>query len=248
MGLLKVFDKLSEKKKKVLEILIMVLALVAISTLSIIILSLFDIVYFEDGIKFNEKLFNSFKNSWYGCLLFVIFQTLVTVLLCIVPGVSMAFIILCTKLYDNPWLAFGVSFSSVIISSLVMYVVGRFGGYKVCERILGKDDCEKSLSLLTTKSNVFFPLMMTFPAFPDDALVMIAGTIKMKMKWFIPSIVFGRGIGILTIVFGFSLIPFEEFTSLYDWLVFITVCIVWIFIIFHFANKLSNKLENKKAE
>ena len=66
------------------------------------------------------------------------------------------------------------------------------------------------------------------------------------MKYFVPSIVLGRGIGILTIVFGFSLIPFEDFTTLYDWIVFITVCIVWIFIIFHFANKLSKKIEAKK--
>lgn len=248
MELLKVFDKLSEKKKKILEILIMVLGMIAISVVSLIILCAFDIIYFEDGIQFNEKLFNSFKNSWYGCLMFIIFQTLVTVLLCIVPGVSMAFIILCTKLYDNPWLAFSISFSSVLISSFAMYITGRFGGYKLCERILGKEDCDKSLDLLTTKSTVFFPLMMIFPVFPDDALVMMAGTIKMKMKWFIPSILIGRGIGILTIVFGFSFIPFEEFTTFYDWIVFITVCIVWIFIIFHFANKLSKKLESKRAE
>ena len=242
------FDKLSAKKKRVLEILIMVFGLIAVSVISIIILSLFDILYFHEGIKFNEKLFDSFKNSWYGCLMFIIFQTLITVLLCIVPGISMAFIILCTKLYDNPWLAFGVSFASVMISSFAMYITGRFGGYKVCEKILGKEDCEKSLELLTTKSTIFFPLMMLFPAFPDDALVMMAGTIKMKLKWFIPSIVICRGIGILTIVFGFSFIPFEEFTTLYDWVVFITVCIVWIFIIFHFANKLSKKIESKKTE
>lgn len=242
------FDKLSIKKKRVLEIVIMLLCLIAISAISIIILSLFDIIYIENGIKFNEKLFDSFKNSWYGCLMFIIFQTLITVLLCIVPGVSMAFIILCSKLYDNHWLAFLVSFSSVIISSLAMYVTGRFGGYKVCEKILGKEDCEKSLELLTTKSTIFFPLMMLFPAFPDDALVMMAGTIKMKMKWFVPSIIICRGIGILTIIFGFSFIPFDEFTSLYDWVVFITVCIVWIFIIFHFANKLSKKIESKRTE
>ena len=133
-----------------------------------------------------------------------------------------------------------------MISSLIMYLLGRFGGYKLCVKLLGKEDCDKSLDLLETKSTIFFPLMMLFPVFPDDALVMIAGTIKMKLKWFIPSIILGRGIGIATIVFGFSLIPFESFTTLYDWIVFITVCVVWIFVIFHFANKLNKKLENKK--
>ena len=240
------FDNMSKKKKRIIEIILVVVGLLVISGLSLLVLSLFNIVTFENGIHFNENLFNSFKNSWYGCLLFIIFQTALTILLCIVPGVSMAFIILCTNLYENPWTAFFISFSSVMISSFVMYITGRFGGYKVCERILGKDDCDKSLDFLTTKSTIFFPLMMIFPAFPDDALVMMAGTLKMKMKYFVPSIVLGRGIGILTIVFGFSLIPFEDFTTLYDWIVFITVCIVWIFIIFHFANKLSKKIEAKK--
>lgn len=237
--------KLSEKKMKILRILLTVLCLIAISGISILILSLFDIISFDGGIVFNEKVFNSFKESWYGCLMFIVFQTLLTVLLCIVPGVSMAFIILCSNLYTEPWLAFLISFSSVMMSSMLMYVTGRFGGYKLCERILGAEDCEKSLNLLSTKSTVYFPLMMIFPVFPDDALVMMAGTLKMKLKVFLPSIIIGRGIGIATIVFGFSLIPFEDFTSFYDWIIFITVCIVWIYIIFHFANKLSKKLEDK---
>ena len=71
-----------------------------------------------------------------------------------------------------------------------MYILGRFGGYKLCVKLLGEEDCNKSLDLLETKSTIFFPLMMLFPVFPDDALVMIAGTIKMKLKWFIPSIIF----------------------------------------------------------
>ena len=112
-------------------------------------------------------------------------------------------------------------------------------------KMLGEEDCEKSLSLLTKKSTIFFPLMMIFPVFPDDALIMIAGTLKMKMKWFIPSIIIGRGIGILTIVFGFSLIPFSEFDTFYEWLVFVTVCIVWLFVIFSLANKLNKKLEER---
>jgi uncharacterized membrane protein YdjX (TVP38/TMEM64 family) len=82
-----------------------------------------------------------------------------------------------------------------------------------------------------------------FPIFPDDALVMMAGTLKMKMKVFIPSIIIGRGLGIATIVFGFAIIPFDTFTSVYDWLVFITVCGIWIFMIFKMAHKLNEKIE-----
>ena len=234
------------KKKILINALMIFGILLASAGLSILILSAFNVISFDGGIKFNSNLFESFKNSWYGWLIFIIFQAALTILLCIVPGVSMAFIILCSTIYEAPWQAFIISFVSVIISSLIMYLLGRSGGYKLCVKMLGEEECNKSLNLLETKSTIFFPLMMLFPVFPDDALVMIAGTIKMKLKWFIPSIILGRGIGIATIVFGFSLIPFEDFTTIYDWIVFITVCVVWIFVIFHFANKLNKKLESKK--
>jgi uncharacterized membrane protein YdjX (TVP38/TMEM64 family) len=157
----------------------------------------------------------------------------------------MALIVLCTTIYTEPWQAFLVSFISVIISSFVMYLLGRFGGYKLCERILGAEECEKTMPLLGKKSLVYFPLMMLFPIFPDDALVMLAGTIRMKLSWFIPSIIIGRGIGVATIVFGISFVPFDRFTSLYDWLVFITVIIVWVFILFTLAGKLNALIDKK---
>ena len=158
----------------------------------------------------------------------------------------MAFIVLSTKIYGFSIEAFLVSFISVLISSTIMYLIGRKGGYKMCEKWLGKEDCEKSIKLLRSKSTIYFPLMMIFPVFPDDALVMIAGTMKMKLRYFIPSILLGRGFGVFTIVFGFSLIPFDTFKTPYDWIVFITVCLYWISVIFKLAEKINVKIN--KAE
>ena len=84
--------------------------------------------------------------------------------------------------------------------------------------------------------------MMLFPLFPDDALVMIAGTIKMRLKFFIPSIIIGRGIGIATIVFGLKIIPFDSFNSIYDWIVCITVFAFWILMVFKLSNKFNKYL------
>ena len=238
----------SKKKKIIIDIILVLVVLIAVAGVSIAIFSAFNVLTFDGGIVFNAKIFDSFKNSWYGWIIFIAFQTIVTMLLSIVPGISMAFIVLCTNIYDKPWEAFLVSFISVMISSVIMYIIGRSGGYKLCVKMLGEEDCEKSLSLLTKKSTIFFPLMMIFPVFPDDALIMIAGTLKMKMKWFIPSIVIGRGIGILTIVFGFSFIPFSEFDTFYEWLVFITICIVWLTVVFSLANKLNKKLEERSSK
>lgn len=240
--------EMSKKKKIILNIVFILLILLVTSILTLLILTAFGVVSFEDGIVFNPKLFDSFRNSWYGAIIFILFQTILTMLLSAIPGVSMALIILSTQIFSTSWGAFGVSFASVMLSSYIMYLIGKFGGYKICEKVLGKEDCEKSLKLLSNKGTVYFPLMMVLPVFPDDALVMIAGTMKMKMRWFIPSIVLGRGIGIATIIFGFSFIPFNEFNGIYDWLIFFTICLVWMEILFRAAKALNKKMDEKNKK
>lgn len=235
-------------KKSIFKVVMLLLVMLGISALTLGVLALCDIITFKDGIAFNLELFASFKNSIGGALLFLLLQTVLCMLLSFIPGVSMAFILLSTFLFDNIWTAFGVSFSSVMLSSVIMYILGRFGGYKLCVKLLGEEDCEKSMTLLRNKGTVFFPLMMLFPAFPDDALVMMAGVIKMKLAWFIPSIILCRGIGIATTVFMADIIPFESFDGFYDWFLLITACAFWIIVIFYLAGKLSQYMEKKQQK
>ena len=239
-------DFFKQHKKTLIGLLKLLAYILVITSVVLFLLFIFNIIYFDEGIQFNVELFNNFKNTWYGWLIIILIEIATTTFLCFVPGISMAFIILINTLYGSLWQSFTISLVGVFASSAIMYLIGKFGGRKIVEKMIGKQDCESASNLLNNKGIAYFPVMMLFPIFPDDALVMIAGTIKMKLKWFIPSIILGRGIGIATIVFGFSLIPFENFTTLYDWIVFITVCVVWIFVIFHFANKLNKKLESKK--
>ncbi len=239
---------IKRNRSALLKFGLMLLTVVLISTVTFLLLMAFGIVHFDDGIKFNTEVFESFRDSWYGWIIFILLQTVFSMLMCIIPGASMAFILLSKALYPTPWESFLLSFASVMISSSVMYVVGRSGGYKICAHILGDEDCEKSLTLLRNKGTVFFPLMMMFPIFPDDALVMIAGTLKMSLKWFIPSIVVGRGIGIATITFGLSLVPFDKFTSAWHWIAFVLICLVLVVLVFFVANKLNKYMERKRKE
>ena len=173
--------------------------------------------------------------------------TVITTLLCFIPGASMAFIILLGAIYSSQMTAFLLAFIGVMLSSLIMYLTGRFGGYAICTKLLGKEDCEKASRLLNNRGVVFFPVMMLFPLFPDDALVMIAGTLKMSLKWFIPSIAVCRTIGIATIVFGLGNVPFDQFTTIWHWIIFILICAIGIIAVFWAANKLSLYLEKKST-
>ena len=237
---------LNRNKKGLLKLVGALLIVVAISLIALLVLYLTDVIYYEEGLHFQIHIFEAFRESFLGWFVFVLLQALLTMLLCFIPGVSMAFILLSNQLYTNDVEAFFLSFASVMISSFVMYLLGRFGGYRICEQFLGKEDCLKATELLRNKGTVYFPIMMMFPIFPDDALVMIAGTSKMSLKWFIPSIIFGRGIGIATIIFGMSLIPFDTFTTPYDWIVCITVCAFWIFTLLKAARLFNKKMEEKR--
>lgn len=242
-------DVFKNNKKNLLKLLLVLIILIVVSIVTMLLLLAFDLMYFVDGdLHFNEALFHSFKNSWYGWLIVVLLQMLLTSLLCFVPGASMAFILLVQSLYSNPWLAFAVSFTSVLLTSCVMYIVGRFGGYRLCVRLLGRHDCHKAITLLRNKGQVFFPIMMMFPIFPDDALVMMAGTIRMTLRWFIPSVVIGRGIGVAAIIFGLHIIPFEKFTTPWHWIIFVILCIILVGLIFFLAIKFNQFMEKKKRE
>ena len=236
-----------ENRKKLGKILLMLLSLVALSLVALLILSAFNIVYYDDGLQINMELFARFQNSWYGWIIVIAVQVVITTLLCFIPGASMAFIILLTAIYQSKLTAFLLAFIGVMLSSLLMYLTGRFGGYAICAKLLGKEDCEKASRLLNNRGVVFFPVMMLFPLFPDDALVMMAGTLKMSLKWFIPSIAVCRTIGIATIVFGLGNVPFDKFTTVWHWIGFILICAVGIIAVFWAANKLSLYLEKRST-
>ena len=245
----KFIKKIKDNKTIILKLLSMLLVLTAISIVTMLVLFATGLLeYGPDGFHFDVHMFDSFKGKWYSLPIFILVQTVLTMLLCAIPGVAMAFVMLSTVIYSgNIWMSFILSYSCVLISSTVLYILGRAGGYRICERMLGKEDCEKSLELLRTRGTVYFPVMMLFPLFPDDALVMIAGTTRMKLSWFIPSILVCRGIGVATIIFGLDIIPFSSF-ALYDWIVFITVAFFWIKQMFKVAAKIDRYFERRRRE
>lgn len=206
------------------------------------------ITFAEGGMRFNAELFASFRDTWYGWIVFLLLQCVLTTILCVLPGTTLMFIALGMAIYPVPWQAFLLTMAGALMSSMAMYFVGRVGGYKICEKLLGEEDCKKAMDLLRNKGTVYFPLMMLFPAFPDDALVMLAGTTKMSMKWFLPSVVLGRSFGIATIVFGISVIPFERFTGLYDWLILFTVVAFWVIVLFYGAHRLNVWMEKRRKK
>ncbi len=243
-----IMKKVQENKATILKLLSLFLMLAVISVITMLILFATDVLSYDGGFQFNQHILDGFTGKWYGFIVLMLIQIGLSMLLCAIPGVAAAFVMISSEvLYaGRPWMAFIFSYSCVVVASAILYFIGQWGGYKICEKMLGKDDCEKSLELLRTRGTTYFPLMMLFPIFPDDALVMIAGVTKMKLSWFIPSIIVCRGVGAATIIFGMSIIPFNTFTSTFDWVILISITFFWLQQLFKIAHKVDRYFENKK--
>lgn len=229
------------------KIIFIIATVIGVSALTYLLLRVLKVIYRGEAGEFifNAELFYGLKSSRAGKIAIVLIQTSLSVLLCALPGASMAFVAVIKVLYPNAIEAFLLAFSSVILSSAITYFIGFFGGNALCERLIGSAELQKATKLLKNKTTAYFPLMMALPVFPDDALIMLAGTAKLSLKWFIPSVIIGRGIGTATIIFGLSLLPKGGFSALYEWFVFITVCAFWVCVLFYLAHKINLKIQNK---
>lgn len=177
-------------------------------------------------------------------VLFFFIQTLFTVILCFVPGTSMGFIALGIAVFhsQHPIIIFAITLTGVVVSSEVLYLVGRYGGRRLAVKFLGEKDITKAEHLLVNKTKVYLPMMYMLPIFPDDALCMVAGIIKLNHLYHFIVLLIFRGIGVAMIVFlGSDPFGYSSFT-LSDWFVFITACAFWLTMLVFFGNKLDKKL------
>ena len=68
----------------------------------------------------------------------------------------------------------------------------------------------------------------------------------MSLSWFVPSVVIGRGIGIVAITFGISAIPFDKFTTVWHWVIFVALCLAATAGVLYLANLLNKIMEKKR--
>lgn len=226
-------------KKKILIGTLVILGLVAVGVGIYFILKHFGITSVEGIRSLVEKC-----GVW-GWLVFMLLFITVSVVLCFVPATSMSFIIVAIIMFGE-WKALLISAASVVIASSIMFFIGNTFGEKTAAKIVGADNLRKAQELIDVKSKVLLPLMFLFPAFPDDALCMVAGMTKMKYWQFLIIVLTCRTVGVASICFlGSGFIDWASL-SLIDWYVLINVAAFDIFLAFKLSNKIEQKIKKKK--
>lgn len=207
----KLFNIKKEKLKKYLKILIVLLVIASISIGLYFILRAFGLTDVEKLKEFLQK-----TGPW-AIVAYIVLRVIATIFLSFMPATSMMFdlLSLATFSYLNPVLIFLICFASVVITSVVMDLIGRFGGNKAIIKILGQEDYDEAKGLIQEKGMVYVPVMYLLPIFPDDAICMVSGATKMNFWVHLLEIILCRGIGCATVIFGVQIIPSEvsSFTS-----------------------------------
>ena len=249
----KLFAKISkEKLKKYLKILIVLLVVAGISVGLYFLLK-------HLGYTDVDKLKGLIqKTGPWAIIVFIALRVVATIFLSFMPACSMMFdlLSLATFSYLPPVTIFGICFASVVITSVVMDLIGRFGGNKAIVKILGQEDYDEAKGLVQEKGMVYVPVMYLLPIFPDDAICMVSGATKMNFWVHLLEIILCRGIGCATIIFGVQIIPSEvsSFTSHnpLDYIRIGVLILAYLSLLLYLARRidkwLSAYLKNKNAK
>ena len=241
-----------EKLKKYLKILIVLLVIASISVGLFFILRAFgltDINLLKDWLK---------KTGPWAIISYVVLRVVCTIFLSFMPACSMIFDLLSLAVFDYlpPFVIFLICFASVVITSVVMDLIGRFGGNKAIIKILGQKDYDEAKDLIQEKGMVYVPVMYLLPIFPDDAICMVSGATKMNFWVHLLEIILCRGIGCATVIFGVQIIPPEvtSFTSrnIVDYLRVAVLIVAYLGLLLYLTRKidkwLTKFLKKKKEE
>ena len=241
------FDNICMKKKSASKNLIKFLTII-LTVISLLVIVFFIFRTFSGESKLNNFFFNFYqKNKVLTYFLFLVISPLVNLL----PGISSMFFISLGNLIFNDKTVIGmirtfiVLSISVVSTSSLMFLIGKFGGKKLISLLIDDKEIEKSKHLLTIGGKASLPLMYLLPGFPDDTLALVVGMTDMSFLYnFVCTILF-RLTGVFTITFlGSNFIPFDKFTPLI-WFLFILICIIGVLILLFITLKYYQYLRKK---
>lgn len=226
----------------------------AVSVLVIILTILLVGAYIFNLLSGEGKITETFQN-WANtnmALAIVLFLVL-SPLINLIPGISSIFFITLANVMFNDQTvegmlkAFALSASSMLLTSSLMFLLGRYGGKRLVEWIIGKEASEKTKRLLTIGGKAALPVVYLLPFFPDDTIALLVGMTDMSFLYnFICTLIF-RSIGALVICFlGVDFFDYANFTW-WMWLLaallFLVVFAVLAFLSYQYYRYLKAKEE-----
>ena len=165
----------------------------------------------------DEELLEDFlrKSGWWMYIIFVLLQFLQ-----VVAGAALF----------GPLIGSLLSLLSIVIGSLVAFLIGRYAGIRVVSWLIGKETLEKWLKKIKGKDKLLLSAMFLLPVFPDDVLCFVAGMSSMSLVFFLAVIAVSRVLAIFTTSYSITLIPFNTWWGMIWGILLVLVIILFVFL------------------
>lgn len=98
--------------------------------------------------------------------------------------------------------AFVCSFIGIEIGTIILYCIGRYGGGKFLQWLLGDNEKAEKIKNLVNSRRLFYPVGMLIAIIPDDLLTTLAGVAKMNFWYVLIVSAITRALCIAYTVFG----------------------------------------------
>lgn len=187
-------------KKKILKSLLVVLIVASIGVGVFFIFKACGFTSADDFIRLRDNL----GDSIYFWLIIALLQGIQVTLIPVsnqLITVPLALIFPTSDLW-KVWLC---SWLSIWFATLILYVIGRFGGEKILNWILGDKEQTEKCGQFLKKGKAFYIIGM-LSLLPDDIITILAGVGKMGFVYVAVASLFTRAIDVACSVFGFGLL------------------------------------------
>lgn len=169
--------------------------------------------------------------SGFGFWLYVVYIVLFivqAVFLSFIPGNTTLFITAGFLLFGgNFWITLAVGSISVILASIALYMVGRFGGRNLMFWLFGKENIERRLDWVGTKGTNAVPWLFLIPFMPTDLICLICGASKMRFWQFMLIVMVFRPFEVLLLIAYNFLIPMIlDHATIFELILLVNVMVI----------------------
>ena len=182
------------------RIAILLYILIAVSALSYGLFSLL-------GLTTVAELQEFIKGAgYYAIIAFILIYILQTIFLQFIPGSGGVLILASLTVFGALGGAI-IASMAIVLTSTIMYGIGRFIPEKGYIKLLNikQHELDKTRELLNHKKvKIIYPLVMTIPPLPEDALCLVAGAGKMNFRYFMLATYIPRIIGVFSFIYIWS--------------------------------------------
>lgn len=118
-----------------------------------------------------------------------------------IPAVSLLQISVHSGIEVLSWQYILMVMSAYMSGCILSYWLGRWFGSKAVKWVAGsEEDFDKWSKFINEKGKIWYFITIVLPLFSDDLLCLIAGSLKMDFTFYVIANLFGRSIGLITML------------------------------------------------